>query len=178
MGRLKSIQAAICAALPIFYCTPATAESEPRMIGNWAVGVADSGGPFMAASNDSGSYFGKWCDPDEEACFWMLVTKTPCKSGVQAPVLLNLNGAVSSPSITCLGEYVLDKEVVYRNIIHDPDVLNTGVVGSASISFAVAVEGGQFRVVRFTYSKSSEAYQRFTTLVAKMRPSNTKDKTL
>lgn len=164
-------------ALAVITARPALS-AEPQQVGSWWIGVSDEGGPYMFVANDSGSYFGKWCDAEVGSCFWMLVTKTSCEPEAKAPLLINAEKFALAPTSTCAGNVTINNDTVYRSVIHEPDNLDRAVLDGTSIAFAVAIEGGQFRVIRFTYSRFAEAHQRLKSLTAKMKPKGTKDQTM
>jgi hypothetical protein len=151
-----------------------------QTFGDWFVEPENNAKPFLFTANDSGGIFGKWCDAKEGHCFWLLALKTSCATGASAPALLSFGGEVTSVQLTCFGELMIANERYYRYTVSNPDTVDRGVLGSSRVSFAMALEADNFRVMRFNTSGARAALSRLGSAMndwdGKLRP--TKDKIL
>lgn len=168
---MKRYLAAVATAL-----TASAVQAES--FGAWYVGLTDENVPMMFVTNDSGNLFGKWCDAGEASCYWLLVTKTMCEKGSAAPLLINVNSGAMTTTNTCLGERAVGGDKMYRTVLHKPDEIDKIVRENESIAIALALEGGNFRVLRFDLSQGRSALNRWEQLTKTMSPTSTKDKTL
>ncbi len=117
---------------------------------DWFGTIGQNGLPFIATVNDSNSYLGQWCEGDVQKCFWLLVTKLPCKTGTSAPALVNSSAGVTVITATCAGVLQISGETYYRNALSTFDAVESVLKKNERISFALAIEDDSFRVFRFS----------------------------
>lgn len=153
-----------------------------RNIGNWTLGAADDGAPYMYVESDSGAYFGKWCDMSDATCFWLVANRTPCDMGMRADALLATDKGVEGITIQCAGPLPSGGlPGYYRYIIEAPDLLDAAIPGAIRISVVMALEGDSFKVFRFPAAGSAPAFDRWTkdaVRASEQRRPRTKDVTL
>ncbi|MBK6006659.1 hypothetical protein JJB11_11205 [Ramlibacter ginsenosidimutans] len=126
--------------------------------GDWYVGRDDAGAPYMFTMNQSDGIFGKWCDNDTEKCFWMLAVKTRCDAGATIPVLISSNLGAASTTLICSSPKLISGATYHRMIIADFNLMTRlARESTGQIGIAMAMEGGAFRVSRFSLHGSSQA---------------------
>ena len=149
-------------------------------IGDWVLDPENDAKPFFFTANDSGGIFGKWCDVSQENCMWMLAVKTACEQDASAPGLVSTATGVAAVDLNCLGPHMLGGERYYRYAIGSPDLLDASLKRSERVSFVMAVEGDNFRVMRFNTQGTSAAISRLGAAITeakkKIRP--TRDRML
>lgn len=123
---------------------------EVRNFDDWAMSYSTEGTPFILTRNDSGSLFGQWCDAEESSCYWILASQTPCKKGNEAPALVSAEGGVTAITTICSTPITVAGKLMYRVLLSPFDDMEKIIKGGARISFALAVENDNFRVIRYS----------------------------
>lgn len=131
--------------------------SAQSMVGQWILDSGSDGTPFMAATNDSGSWIGKWCDGELEKCFWMLALQTPCTSGATIPALLSSPIGASSVTLRCLTPHLIGGKQMHRLVIEEYSLMTSVAKAEGTIGLATAIEDGSFRVNRFLLTGGASA---------------------
>lgn len=128
----------------------------------WTHGIDDEKMPYMAVANDSGNLFGQWCNKEDLACFWMIVTKTKCEQGSSIPGLLNspANNGATSVRLLCSKPTTFRGEAYHRMLVAPFDNVTTLVKGQSRISLAVPMADGSFTVMRYDISGIDAAIRR------------------
>lgn len=126
-------------------------------VGTWQVGETDDGTFFAYTLNDSGHVFGQWCDPDEQACFWMLGIETKCDASDDGtyPVLVNSTTGAASLEVGCVGP--LGDLSIHRYAFADFDRIEAIAREAKNVGFAFPLESGRFVVERFDLRGSARA---------------------
>jgi hypothetical protein len=103
-------------------------------------------------SNQSGSSFGYLCLISTNSCAFYFSFQTKCNEGSSAPILLNtdIGSFTAQTKCTLLGS-------TNYNIIQDASSLSDAVFKSKNIGIAIPLEGGQFKVVRFSLNGANSA---------------------
>ena len=131
-----------------FAAQPIMAASKPVSYGRWVV-IRDGEWVEASTDNGSGSEFGLLCSA---ACMIYLDFRTECEDGHDYPAMINSGAGAVSISMRChhYGErpiFITEASGHYFDMIE----------GGNEIGFAFPLEGGQFRVARFSTRGGSEA---------------------
>src|SRR5581483_11273653 len=104
--------------------------------------------------NDSGSTFGFFCYGD--SCTFYVDTNVRCAEKSKTPMLINAESGSTYVVSVCVHLPSGDGRVRYVNTILDTDVLKA-ISSGTIIGFAFPLEGGQFKVVRFSLNGAMRA---------------------
>lgn len=154
VGRqIAVLLVAIVAVLPHRTANSAT-------VGDWFTGSTDDGQLYAGATNESGGFLMKSCQPSSGLCRWILVTATRCEGSTTAPALLSSSRGSAAMEISCDGS-VKDASpagvLKYRYLLHDPDLMDGIVESSTPLGIAVALDNGRFQVYRFSMKGAKDA---------------------
>lgn len=160
------------------FCFSSAVYADKQIIGDWVLDVG--GGTSYAEAftgNDSGSTFGLLCTSAD--CLFYIDMNLKCTEGGKIPMLINSSSGSTYISSTCV--HLRSKtEIRYVTAIKDADVV-TAISKGKVIGFAVPLESGQFKVVRFSLdgavTATKEAVSRSKTLPA-VRGTVLRDSTL
>lgn len=103
---------------------------------------------YAGTLNDSGNGFGQHCSPGEGSCVYFIGLSTRCEDGEDYPALLSSDFGAYSVNLTCQGRTPDGK--MHRYVISPFKDVDSAVRNSKRIGIALALEGDQFRVVRFS----------------------------
>ena len=121
----------------------------------WLTGLTNAGDFFYAATvNESSNLIGEYCSSTTGDCMWVLGMKSACKEGDSYPVLANSDIGTSNLEIHC--SVKLDNGY-YRYVFTDFDAINNIITKAIDVGFAVPLQAGQFRVLRFDLTGSNRA---------------------
>jgi hypothetical protein len=133
------------------------ADTPPLRYGSWLAGwdTTPQTGPYAYAVtiNESRHALGVTCTLDGTNCEWRLILQIPCRVGSEYIVLTNAPHGTRALRVRCLEQKGEDFVRAFTNAAEAMDI----IVGSKStapvgiIGFALALESGQFLVVRFPY---------------------------
>lgn len=140
MGLLRVMVGAMLG----FFVAGGTALGQPQRIGDWTLDLSDSYGEAFTV-NDSGSRFGFLCS--RESCSFYLDFGLSCRRDSRVVMLVNAEAGATYVVSRCVGVRA-GSDVRFIHAIQDRDLLEAVSSGEA-VGFAVPMEGGQFRVIRF-----------------------------
>ena len=169
----KCVFAVFLAALAPF---SSAADAEAKF-GEWFSSVNDRGIAYAATMNDSGGALMNACDPADGLCTWYVLMQTSCEQNSTYVSLVNSSQGSSAHNLTCEGALTVGGKQLYRYIISDPDTMDKVGAMVGMVGFAVPLDSGQFRVLRFSLSGSTAAVSHMRKL-AEASPKNTKTKDL
>jgi hypothetical protein len=142
MATVRNIVAAF--ATMYFLSSSAFAQLHNQRIGDWAVDIS---GTYSEAytSNSSGSSFGLLCI---DSCTFYLDSGIQCTENAKTPFLVNADSGSTFVISSCI-HFPQNGRVRYVNSIQDKDVV-TAIASGQIIGFAIPLESGDFKVVRFS----------------------------
>jgi hypothetical protein len=151
------------------------ASAQVQRFGSWRVDFgADQSDAYT--SNDSGSVFGFFCY--ENSCTFYLNTGSTCKENSRIPLLINADSGSNYSIGTCV---VVKSGTTtrYFNSIQDKDIV-TAISSGRIIGFAIPMEGGDFKVVRFNLDGAIAASGKAAEIIdrPKTRDTGLRDRTL
>lgn len=125
----------------------------PQQYGDWVVTLS---GEYQEAytGNDSGSTFGLFCF--NGACEFYVDSNNPCTENAAIPMLINSETGALSVKSKCVHLNVQRGRTRYVYSIMDTDVIDAISNGQA-IGFAMPLESGKFKVVRFSLNGARDA---------------------
>ena len=127
--------------------------AERHVIGDWALDVGDGWTEAMTA-NDASSSFGYYCTAG--ACSFYLDLNTSCgANGAHTPVLVNADAGSVQVMATCVN-LTVNGAPRHVNMFQDKDI-QTAIASGNAIGFAVPIQGGQFKLVRFSLNGAAAA---------------------
>ena len=156
-------------ALSLLTATPAPAAPSEVRHGDWVVGngVVDGvAAQYVGVSNDSRSLFVIWCPVGEE-CSMRIVLDTSCDVNHEYTMLMSSSIGAAAVKIRCQGQIPSGE---YRYEVLEPGATEVAVAvaGGAKdkgvVGFAIALDGGQFRALRFSLDGADLALQKLLQL--------------
>lgn len=116
-----------------------------EQIGTWFYQI--KGKNFeMYTANESSSLFGFICK--EEQCYFYLTASDGCNDGDEIDVLVNLSNGTGISNASC---YHFERKNGKIPILRmKDDFLSEGLKNSTEVGFGFAVDGGQFKVSKFS----------------------------
>ncbi len=153
--------------------------AQAEQYGQWITDTTSAEQKFAATFNDSGSLLGQYCYASNGMCYWIVSMDSKCEDGHEYPTLVNSDTGAVQLTLVCSG--AVKNSTNYRYIFKNFDAIEDVVSKNKSIGFAVPMESGRFRVVRFLLDGADESIAALQQAAAKAiskTPSNTKDQTL
>ncbi|MBE7927631.1 hypothetical protein [Pseudomonas saudiphocaensis] len=121
--------------------------------GAWVVIKSNDNLDLIAVTvNDSGNFIGFRCYSSSKNCIHVLSANTNCTDGAKYPILINSDYSSMSMDAVC-GKNGNGHELYLTKYDDIHDLLQKG----NNIGFAIPMESGQFKVVRFSLSGSEKA---------------------
>ena len=128
--------------------------AEGRISGDWIWNVDDKDVFWAAAQNNAGHFIGQSCYLKDGDCVYIVHLGSICEAGAEYPAMINSDSGSASVKLTCVNEFEPGK---WMFIIHPFDDVDTFVRSALHIGIAVPMEGGQFKVDRFSLKGSKNA---------------------
>jgi hypothetical protein len=169
---LTTTQARCIALMGLFTLTATYASAAPQLesFGAWTVRTSNDDGVNLAfVTSDSGQSLMLRCDGN--GCGWILLSTNPCTAGVKSNVLVSPSAVIAGAGNLSLKAECLDQVNKYYRLAITPYDDLTNLLDQllrntqdGYIGFAFALEGGQFRVSRFSLSGMQPAMVRLQKL--------------
>lgn len=141
---------------------------------DWHV-VANDGDTVTASTiNASGGRLMKSCYVSTQNCMWGMSVGPSCNDGASYVVLVNAKSGVRSIETTCMGAKKANQYMVFNDFAAMEEISNNDEM----IGFAVAMESGQFQVVRFSLLGSEAATAATEAIVMSAAKDSTRDLSL
>lgn len=121
--------------------------------GDWKVKVyGDAQLTEAFTANSSGSIFGLLCLAANDVCSFYVFPQTTCEEGDASSILINSDAGALAAAIKCvkIGD-------TYYSFIQETSLVQDAVMKSKNIGIAIPMEGGQFKVVRFSLIGANSA---------------------
>jgi hypothetical protein len=131
---------------------------------DWMWNTDDTSGYYAATANESGRILGQYCYLSDNTCIYTVSFGITCEEGDKHPVLVNSNTGVLSVDIICGHKMSANENAFY---ITPFDAIDNTVRNASTIGFALAMESGRFKVVRFSLAGSTYAIESMLDEVAK-----------
>lgn len=152
-------------AIALLLSSTANAVEIVKSFGAWSVIKSNDNLDLIAATtNDSGNYIGFRCFSLEKKCIHVLSANTNCQDGGTYPILINSDYASLSMDAIC-GVNGSNHELYLTKYDEIHNLLKKG----STIGFAIPMESGQFKVVRFSLGGSEKAMDYVERNTAKMK---------
>ena len=108
---------------------------------------------YAATVNSDGRTLGQYCYYADNSCVYLVTLGITCEASAEYPSILNSNTGAADVSLIC-GHTYQGENVFFIKPFDDVDII---VMSANTIGFAVAMEEGTFKVVRFSLSGSTHA---------------------
>jgi len=141
-------------ALLLFVFNPSLAA--PTSSGDWHFDFTDDGFAYAATTNADGRVLGQYCYYTSESCYYVTALGITCTEDREFPSIINSNNGVADITMVC-GPETNQGNLLFIKPFADIDRI---VRKADRVGFAVAMDGGTFKVVRFSLSGSSNAIER------------------
>lgn len=122
-----------------------------QSFGAWLASVATDGALFAATINDSRDVLSQSCDLNGEDCVWLLVIRSPCTEGASYTVLSNSDSGTAQLRLLCLSP---NADGQHRYAFEDFAAIDHIIKTDTRVGFALALQNGQFKAVRFDLTGS------------------------
>lgn len=156
----KAASIVVAVSIPLL-----AAHAESQTSKDWFWDVSDNfevaGQDFIYAAtvNADGRVLGQYCYISEGSCYYLVELGITCDTDSEYPSLLNSDKAAISINLVCGHKVDSGSNVFFIKPFDDVDNI---VLSANSIGFAVAMEAGTFKVVRFSLSGSTHAIKMMT----------------
>ncbi|MRI35503.1 hypothetical protein EOPP23_21320 [Endozoicomonas sp. OPT23] len=120
---------------------------------NWDLSHKDYA--YAATINDTNRILGQYCYYADSTCYYLVSLGITCETGDEYPSLINTDSTATTINLICGHKY--NNENVF--FIKPFDQIDKIVKKSNKVGFAVAMENGEFKVVRFSLNGSSKAIE-------------------
>lgn len=133
---------------------PWYAYAQDATFGDWHVIQASNKTDYIAVTGQDNfdKALGYRCFSQSKQCVHFLIADIACEDGSQYPVLVNSDYSALSFDTICS-----ENEGSYELILSNFDAIHEILIKSNVAGFAIPMASGQFKVVRFSLSGSSEA---------------------
>lgn len=158
----KSLLKAVMALL--FVTTSVTVHAQNSRFGEWMVNLSNPATLTEAyTANESGSTFGMVCVATNSRCFYYVSPQVQCEEGALSAALINADAGAMASQIKCtkLGDS-------YYSIVEETESLTNLLAGSKNIGIAFPIDGGKFKVVRFSLNGAQDAISAATRAMVKV----------
>lgn len=152
-----------------------SARTQISTSGAWGVYYHPSGSYVAETTNESGSRFGLVCAVNGGACYWGVSPGSGCVGGTAYPVLMNARSGANTTTASCVTTDGNKGNIIE---LHAYDEIAAIVANDSRVGFALPIDGGQFKVVRFDLTGATEAAMKVVKLAAGHQKNSTRDLTL
>lgn len=141
-----------------FLLSSASSFAEFKQNKDWFWNLSLDAGNFVYAAtlNSSDRLLGQYCYFDEGTCVYMVTLGITCTEGSEYPSIINSSAGVVTVDLICAHKYE-DENTFFITPFDDVDNI---IKQASTIGFAVAMEGDEFKVVRFSLSGSTYAIEK------------------
>lgn len=129
--------------------------AEPQISKDWVWDLSGNEYVYAATLNSDGRILGQYCYFSDSSCVYLVSLGITCESGSEYPSILNSNAGVTDVRLIC-GHKYQGENVFFIKPFDDVDNL---IKQASNVGFAVAMEEGTFKVVRFSLSGSTYAIE-------------------
>lgn len=126
---------------------------------------------YAATANDEGHILGQYCYYANGTCVYVVTLGIKCSQGAEYPALINSNIGAMEVRLVC-GHKTGNEYAFYLKSFKSID---DAVRQARYLGFAVAMDSGKFKVVRFSLSGSTYAIEMMRALASQKGPSNEQD---
>ena len=150
----------------------------------WTYGqTTDKSARYANTVNDSDGVFTQRCLLESESCYWSIATLTSCEKDASTPILGSADEGAFHLTIVCGESFTYGGKKYFQYYFDSFDNVDKMVRASKSIGFAMPLESGLFRVIRFDLTGAVKAIDSMRTLAQadidrKPKKPRTKDLTL
>lgn len=124
---------------------------------SWTYGqTTDKTARWATTINDSKGILTQRCVPEEEQCYWSIAISTGCEKDASFPILASTDSGATHLTVFCGRNFAYNGETYYQYFFNF-DAVDKLIRGGQSIGFAMALQSGQFRVVRFDLTSAVQA---------------------
>jgi hypothetical protein len=162
------------AALFAFFAFASASAANQTRFGDWSIQVLDNDSVLAGTTNDSGRMFGKICYVSNQNCVWVMSVSDRCENGATYPGLVNADSGGWPVTMQCIGNAKEGQFLMFEEY----DKMQTISANDPAIGIALPMQGGNFKVLRFSLNGSQEATQAAESIVVRAAKSNTSDLTL
>jgi len=121
---------------------------------SWTYGqTSDKTARYAMTVNDSNGILSQRCEADQEQCFWSIAISTQCEKDASFPILASTDTGAAHLTVYCGRSFVYNGDTYYQYFFNF-DAVDKLVRSGQTIGFAMALQSGQFRVVRFDLSNA------------------------
>lgn len=129
----------------------------------WMQSTSEVGDPFTVNVNEAGEGLTLVCFSSENVCRWHIVVDTSCEPGVISPAMISGSSATSQHKLTCEGAITVAKKQKYRLAMDQHESMNTHAEAGGMLGIVFPLEGGRFRVLRFSMDGAVSAMKEVAT---------------
>lgn len=117
---------------------------------DWYWDLSHSEELIAETKNEDGHYMGYVCLKSKRTCYYYLEMNTTCDEGDEYNTLVNSKSGVYYLTLICTSSKNDEGKMVYFDIIKEYKHIDEIIEESSSISFAHAMESGEFSISTFS----------------------------
>lgn len=164
-GEMKGLINTVLLSSTLFLCGTAAAQ-QAKSYGNWIVDNSIAGVQIAKTINESAAATGVFCNLESQSCDAYLTLDVGCEDGEPYPMMINSSVGAYPLTTKCmhLGKLKFFVASEFESMIQ-------AFESGGEIGFAMPMQNGQFKVVRFSTAGATPAIKAARTL-----PSSNKQK--
>jgi hypothetical protein len=141
--------------LVILIIYSASAQAEVKTNKDWIWDLSGDEYAYAATFNEDGRVLGQYCYFDNETCYYLVNLGTNCEKDSEYPSILNSDAGVTEVKLICGHKYKSGNVFFIKPF----DEVNDLIRKAKTVGFAIAMESGKFKVVRYSLSGSTYAIE-------------------
>lgn len=146
-----SVHKILTAAFFLLICAESFAQG--TVYKDWRIDYDSNVGILVSETiNENGSSFGQMCVISDGSCSYVLKGDTPCRNGETYGALINSTSSAFHTLIKCIAY-----SGVYYYEFQSFEDINNSVMKDAKIGIVYPLEGGNFKVYRFSLIGAKQA---------------------
>lgn len=141
-------------ALPMCL-VPLVTWSRDIPVGDWTWNIDDPELLTAATLNKTGQALAQFCVPTTGSCLYLITLGINCEKGEPYAALVNSDLGTATMDLLCHEE--VEKGGEHTLVFTDFDQIDKIIRGAQRVGFAIAMEEGEFKAVRFSLDGSNKA---------------------
>ncbi len=140
----------------VLFFAASLAHAEGVQFGTWQVIQASDSRDYIAVTgiDDYSKMLGYRCYADSQECAHILVADITCENEADTPLLINSDHSALAMNAICV-----DAGDSHELLLTDFENTHTILLEANVVGFAIPMESGQFKVIRFSLQGSRKAME-------------------
>jgi hypothetical protein len=121
---------------------------------DWTWNIDDPEWVYATTENSADGMLGQFCDPEDGSCLYAVNFGITCEEGSRYPALVSTDQGSQSLELVCATKARAEYPLFF---IDDFDKIDGIIRGAQRIGFVVAMQGDEFKAVRFSLRGATES---------------------